>query len=106
MKAVRVTEGDIVYVSFTLTEVDNVSGSISYYDLSRVDTIKFRMRKYGSTINSVDIPLQIVNAKMGQCRGLTTIPPSGRYISEVEVIDGSLKITWEGPRFIVRKRLG
>jgi len=98
--------GDVQYLSFYLKEKDPTTGSISAYDLSSASTITFRMRRYGTTINTIEENMSIVDASSGYCRILVTVPTSGRYFSEVEVQESLQNITWTGPLYIVVEELG
>ncbi|MEM2260855.1 MAG: hypothetical protein QXK24_00240 [Ignisphaera sp.] len=100
------TEGDILYFGFYLKDKDETTGSITYHDLSLANSVVFRMRKYGETANAIEVNMQVIEPTKGFCRVLVTVPPSGIYLSEVEVFETEQNITWEGPVFIVKPQLG
>jgi len=106
MNAIDVFEGDVLYLTFYLKEKDLTTGSITYYDISGANSIVFRMRKYGETVNTISSTMEIVTGSLGHCRVLTTIPSSGTYSSEIEVYEGSQHITWQGPVYNVLEALG
>jgi len=97
---------DVLYLSFYLQEKDNLTGSITYYDLSTANSIVFRMRKYGSSTNAISEPMEIVTATLGYCRVKVTVPTAGTYYSEIEVFETSQNITWTGPIYYVKRPLG
>jgi len=106
MSQIDVYEGDITYISFYLKDENPITGSITYHDITTANSIVFRMRKYGDTINTIEEEMDIVTGTLGYCRVLVTIPPSGTYSSEVEVFETSGHITWTGPVFNVLEALG
>ena len=101
-----ITEGDVKYLAFYLMDYDPITGSLSYHDLSGADSIVFRMRKYRASSNAIDTTASIVNASLGYCRVLVTVPVAGTYETELEVFEGTLHDTWVGPVYYVREPLG
>jgi len=99
--------GDIQYLEFILKDVDLVTGSVSVHNLSYADTITFRLRKYGETINTIEANCEVVSASEGKCRVLVTIPTEiGSYHGEVEVVEGQNVITWKGLYYRIVRQLG
>lgn len=104
-----VTTNDIQYISVYLKEKDLTTGSISYYDLSTANSIVFRMREYGETINTISTTMSTLSSPantLGFCRCLATFPAEGTYSTEIEVFEGVQKITWVGDIFVVIGELG
>ena len=98
-------ENDVHYISVYLMEEDPITGNLRYFDLSDATTVIFRMKKYDGAI-SVEVNMEVVNSTLGYCRSLVTIPPEGKYKSEIEVRIGSQTITWLGPKFQVVEEIG
>jgi len=96
MSECTLVENDVQYLSFYLMDKDRVTGSISYHDLSNVEGIVFRMKKYGATSYTISASMEVVNATLGYCRVKVTIPASGKYYSEIEVREDGQTITWIG----------
>ena len=94
-------EGDVHYISVYLMEQDPNTGESQYFDLTDANTVIFRMKKYSSGAISIDKEMEIVNATLGYCRVLVTIPLEGKYKSEVEVRMDSQTITFPGPKFVI-----
>ena len=99
-------ESDVHYLSFYLMEKDQITGSISYYDLSNVTSLVFRMKKYGSSTAALEATMEVSNATLGYCRVLATIPSHGDYYTEIEVRESSQRLTWIGPVFHVVREIG
>ncbi|RLE62045.1 MAG: hypothetical protein DRJ47_11310 [Thermoprotei archaeon] len=97
---------DVHYISVYLLEQDPNTGETNYFDLSDANAVVFRMKKYGSGAIAVEKEMEIVNATLGFCRVLVTIPPEGKYKSEIEVRIGSQTITWLGRKFQVVEEIG
>ena len=100
------TANDIEYLYFYLKEKDPTTGSISYYNLKGANSVVFRMRRYGSSSNTIETTVEVVTGTLGYCRCLVTVPPSGTFSSEIEVFNDPLKLTWEGPTYVIREELG
>lgn len=99
-------ENDVQYVSFYLQEKDAITGSITYFDLSDVDSLVFRMKRYGADSPAIEETMEVVTATLGYCRVKVTIPASGKYYSEVEVRIGGQTITWVGDIYHVVREIG
>lgn len=102
--------GDIQYLSYYLRNVNKINGSITYQDLTNSDTITFRLRKFGETVNAIDVVASIVDSTIGYTRALVTIPTVSEgadYYSEVEVkfTDGQI-LTWIGNTYYIKPQLG
>jgi len=102
----ELVESDIKYLTFYIMEKDPISGSLSYYDLSGASSIVLRLRKYNETSNALEVTMVVTNPTLGLCRVLATIPPAGRYESEIEVYEAEEHNTWKGPVLKVRSQLG
>jgi hypothetical protein len=99
--------GDIQYLSFYLKEEDNMSGSITYADITLASSIVLRLRKYGESTNTVMGTCEILDGTLGKCRMLVTIPTiTGDYQSEVEVFIGGERLTWKGNTYYIHNELG
>mgnify|MGYP000545343226 CR=1 FL=1 len=99
-------EKDVHYISVYLMEQDSNTGDINYFDLTDANEVVFRMKKYDSETITLEKEMEIVNATLGYCRVLVTIPLEGDYKSEIEVRIGSQTITWLGPKFQVVEEIG
>jgi len=106
MTKYTLTESDILYLTFCLKDKDGITGSITPYYLSDVQTINFYMRKQGASSNTISNTCEIVTDTLGVCRIKITVPVHGDYIGEVEVIEAGQKITFGPVYFVVREELG
>jgi len=103
--AYKVTENDIVYLTFYLKDKDPITGSISPHNLSSALTISFYLRAYDANVNTIETTCEVVNASQGICRTRVTIPAHGDYYGEVEVIEPKTRITWTDFYLEVREEL-
>jgi len=87
-------------------EKDGLTGSLTYFDLSDVDSLVFRMKRYGATSPAIESTMEIVDSTLGLCRVKVTVPPSGKYYSEIEVRIGGQTITWLGEIYEVVREIG
>jgi len=97
---------DVHYISAYLIEQDPNTGETNYFDLSDAKQVIFRMKKYSASAIAVEKEMEIVNSSLGYCRVLVTIPPEGKYKSEIEVRTESQTITWLGPKIQVVEEIG
>ena len=107
-----VTTGDIDYVAFFLKEKDKPTGSLTYYDLTGMSSIVFRMRAIGASTNAISATMSTVagdatlSNTLGYCRVKVTFPTAGEYVSEVEVFITGGNKTWKGPYYVIETALG
>ncbi|RLF22429.1 MAG: hypothetical protein DRN15_09060 [Thermoprotei archaeon] len=87
-------------------EKDGITGSLTYYDLSDISGIVFRMKKYGASSPTIEANMEVVSASLGYCRVKVTIPTSGKYYSEIEVRESGQTITWIGDIYHVVRGIG
>lgn len=87
--------GDIQYLTFYLYQRDPITLEVTPYDLSNASSINFYLRKYGSTIDVLSLPCEVVSGTLGICRVLATIPlEEGSYYGRIKVYEGPQEITW------------
>lgn len=97
-----VTSGDVLYLEFYLKDEDPTTGEVTPHDLSLVNSVVFKMYKYGENTLTLEATMDVISPSEGYVRALVTIPPGGTYFSEVVVNKAPERITWIGPTFVSR----
>lgn len=111
MTECTLTSNDIVYLGYYLKEKDPTTNIITAFDLTSASSIVFRMRLYGSTVNTINVVMATMNIEGslntdGYCRVLCTIPTGGTYCTEVEYFTPAERLTWKGPTYFIETELG
>jgi len=102
----NLVQDDRQYLEFYLYDKNPLNGATVPHTLTGISSINFYMYSYDSDVATISTTCSVEDATLGCCKAFVTIPVAGRYKAEVEVYEGSQRLTWGKIYYTVEGDLG